>query len=460
MELPFKPRPASSAPDTQEVLIEGEHTYTSLADKLAAIVENKPPPQWYPVVWIGFLGSLLLLTAAVVTLWKGVGIWGLNQPVAWGFAIMHFVWWIGIGHAGTLISAILVLARQDWRDSLNRITETMTLFAVLAAGLFPILHLGRPENFYWIIPYPNNLGLWPQFKSPLTWDVLAVMTYLTVSTLFLYLGLIPDLALLRERARNPVLRFVYGALSLGWTGSAVHWHRYRAAYVLLAGLATPLVISVHSVVSLDFAYSLIPGWHLTLFPPFFASGAIYSGFAMALTLVIPLRAWYKLEDVITPTHLEWMARILLAAGLGVTYVYVFEFFTGWYSGEPYELGLIKNRVSGPYAPYFWAEMTANVAVLQLLWFPRIRKSVWALFVISIIANVGMWLDRFDIVVMSLNRDFLPSSWQLYFPTFWDWALYIGTLGFYLFGLALFVRFFPPIAIAELLHLLHKKKRHH
>ncbi|RIH86212.1 NrfD/PsrC family molybdoenzyme membrane anchor subunit [Calidithermus roseus] len=440
-------------------LIQGEHTYETLSNKLAAVVEKPPPRAWWPVFLIGGLGAALLLYAILVTFIRGLGTWGINIPVGWGFDIVHFVWWIGIGHAGTLISAILVLMRQDWRDSLNRLTEVMTLFAVLCAALYPLIHMGRAQNMYWIFPYPNSLGIWPQFKSPLTWDVLAIMTYLTISTLFLYLGLIPDLALLRERAQSRFTRILYGVLSLGWTGSATHWHRYRAAYVLLAGLATPVVISVHSVVSLDFAYGVIPGWHITVFPPFFASGAIYSGFAMALTLIIPLRKWYRLEDVVTNRHLDWMAKVMLASGLGVAYIYLLEIFIAWYSGEPFEIRQQLWRFSGPYAPYYWAMMFINVGVLQLMWFPRFRHNLWVLFIVSIVANVGMWLERFVIVIISLSRDYLPSSAHLYHPTWVDWSLYLGTLGFFLFGIALFIRFFPPIAVAEMLHLLHKLRFH-
>ncbi len=440
-------------------LIQGEHTYQSLADKLVGVVEKPPPRIWWPLVLLGGLGTAFLLYAILVTFLQGLGTWGINIPVAWGFDIVHFVWWIGIGHAGTLISAILVLMRQDWRDSLNRLTEVMTLFAVLCAAIFPLIHMGRPQYFYWLLPYPNSLAMWPQFKSPLAWDVLAIMTYLTISTLFLYLGLIPDLALLRERAKSRLARAFYGALSLGWTGSATHWHRYRAAYVLLAGLATPVVISVHSVVSLDFAYGLVPGWHITVFPPFFAAGAIYSGFAMALTLIIPLRKWYRLEEVITLRHLDWMAKVMLASGLGVAYIYLLELFVAWYSAEPYELRQQVWRFSGPYAPYFWAMMLINVGILQLLWFPRFRHSLPWLFLISVLANVGMWLERYVIVIISLSRDFLPSSARLFHPTWVDWGLFIGTFGFFVLGIALFIRIFPPIAVAEMLHLLHKLRFH-
>jgi len=445
-------------PHPDRDLIQGEWTEKTLVEKLLEPVEKPAPRPWRVVLAVGGALTLAWLYAIFVTFVKGLGTWGINQPVAWGLDVVHFVWWIGIGHAGTLISAILVLMRQNWRDSLNRVTEAMTFFAILAAATFPLIHMGRPQHFYWVMPYPTHMALWPQYKSPLSWDVLAIMTYITISTLFLYLGLIPDLALLRERSQG-WRRKVYGWLSLGWTGNAVHWQRYRAVYVLLAGLATPVVISVHSVVSMDFAYGLVPGWHLTVFPPFFAAGAIYSGFAMALTLIIPLRRWYRLEGVVTERHLDWMAKVTLASGLGVAYIYLLEIFIAWYSAEPAEWAQQIWRMTGPYAPYYWAMMLINVVLLQTLWFPRFRKNLTWLFLFSILANVGMWLERFVIVVISLSKDFLPANAQLYFPTWVDWTLFLGTLGFFLFGLALFIRIFPPIAVAEMVHLFHKLRRH-
>jgi molybdopterin-containing oxidoreductase family membrane subunit len=400
---------------------------------------------------------MLLLCATGYLVTVGVGIWGVNQPVGWGFAIINFVWWIGIGHAGTLISAILLLLRQEWRTSINRFAEAMTLFAVACAGLFPLLHLGRPWLAYWLLPYPNTMGLWPQFRSPLVWDVFAVATYATVSLLFWYVGLIPDLATLRDRTPYRLARAVYGILAMGWRGSALHWHRYQTAYLLLAGLATPLVVSVHSVVSLDFAVSLVPGWHTTVFPPYFVAGAIYAGFAMVMTLAIPLRAIYRLEDFITLRHLQNMAMIILATGLIVAYGYLMEVFMAWYGSNPYESYMAVNRMRGPYAPLYWALIFCNVLVPQVLWSRRVRSRVGALFAVAIVVNVGMWLERYIIVVTSLHRDFLPSSWGMYAGTVWDWAIYVGTIGLFFALLFLFIRFLPMISIFEMRELVEEHR---
>ncbi|HWP30388.1 MAG TPA: NrfD/PsrC family molybdoenzyme membrane anchor subunit [Fimbriimonadales bacterium] len=442
----------------EEVLIEGEHNYATLTDKISDIVlEQKPPRQWFIVFGFAFFGLTCLMVAAGWLFIIGVGIWGVNIPVGWGFAIINFVWWIGIGHAGTLISAILLLMRQRWRNSINRLAETMTLFAVMCAGMFPILHLGRPWIFYWLIPYPNALGVWPQFRSPLVWDVFAVTTYLTVSLLFWYVGLIPDLATLRDKAKSKLGQVLSGIFALGWRGAASHWHRYESAYLLLAGLSTPLVVSVHSVVSLDFAVSIIPGWHTTIFPPYFVAGAIYSGFAMVLTLVIPIRKWWHLEDLVTMRHLEWMARIMLATGLIVFYGYLVEAFYGFYSGNPYEWFMIKNRALGPYSNIYWALILCNGIMPQFLWIKSVRNSIAWLFFLSLVVNTGMWLERFVIVITSLHRDYMPSSWGMYTPTIWDWLTWIGTFGFFLTGMVLFVRFLPTIPIAEIKHLFHSMK---
>jgi len=389
---------------------------------------------------------------------KGTGIWGLNVPVGWGFAIINFVWWIGIGHAGTLISAILLLLRQDWRTSINRFAEAMTLFAVAAAGIFPLVHMGRPWLFYWLMPYPNTMSLWPQFRSPLVWDVFAVSTYALVSLLFWYTGLVPDFGSLRDRAKNKFAQKVYGILSMGWRGSAIHWHRYETAYLLLAGLATPLVISVHTIVSFDFAMAIIPGWHATIFPPYFVAGAIYAGFAMVLTLTIPLRKIYGLQDFITMRHLRNMAKVMLATGLIVAYGYMMEAFTAWYSGNEYEEFMILNRMTGPYAPVFWALILCNVVVPQFLWFERFQSKVGALFAIAIVVNIGMWLERFIIVVTSLHRDFLPSSWGMYAGTFWDWSIYIGSIGLFFTLMFIFLRIMPAISIFEMRTLVKGSKK--
>ncbi|MGZ8425487.1 MAG: NrfD/PsrC family molybdoenzyme membrane anchor subunit, partial [Candidatus Binatia bacterium] len=423
-------------------------------DKIGAIVLQQPTGmRWWAGFGAAFLLLMLLLFAIAYLFVEGIGIWGVNVPVAWGFAIVNFVWWIGIGHAGTLISAVLLLLHQEWRTSINRFAEAMTLFAVACAGLFPILHLGRPELFYWLFPYPNTLGLQPQFRSPLVWDVFAVSTYLTISLLFWFVGLIPDLATLRDRSQSRTGRVIYGMLAMGWRGSARHWQRYQAAYLLLAGIATPLVVSVHTVVSLDFAVAIVPGWHTTIFPPYFVAGAIYSGFAMVLTLAIPLRAAYGLHDFITERHLQNMAKIMLATGLVVAYGYFMELFTAWYSTNEFEMYTAQNRMVGPYAPAYWALILCNVIVPQALWSERVRASPILLFVIAIIVNIGMWLERFVIVITSLHRDFLPSSWGNYLPTIWDWATFAGTLGLFLTLVFLFIRFLPMISIFEMRTLL-------
>jgi Ni/Fe-hydrogenase subunit HybB-like protein len=435
-------------------VIKPGYTYASVTDKISAIVLGRRTPRgWLIGFTISFLLVMLLLFAISLLLIKGIGVWGVNVPVAWGFAIINFVWWIGIGHAGTLISAILLLLNQKWRTSINRFAEAMTLFAVACAGLFPLLHLGRPWFFYWLFPYPNTMGVQPQFRSPLVWDVFAVSTYLTVSLLFWFVGLIPDLATLRDRARSRAGSIIYGILAMGWRGSARHWQRYEVAYLLLAGLATPLVVSVHTVVSFDFAVSIVPGWHTTIFPPYFVAGAIYSGFAMVLVLAIPLRKFYGLEGFITMRHLKNMAKIMLATGLIVAYGYMMETFTSWYSGNPYEWYMTVNRMTGPYAPWYWALIACNVLVPQVLWSKRVRNSVPAIFVISMVVLVGMWLERYVIVITSLHRDFLPSSWGMYSATIWDWATFVGTIGLFCALLFLFIRFLPMISIAEMRALL-------
>src|SRR6266851_2934257 len=430
------------------------HTFTSVTDKISSIVLTRPTSLgWVAGFAISFSLVMLLTVALAWLIIKGVGIWGINIPVGWGFAIVNFVWWIGIGHAGTLISAILFLLNQKWRTSINRFAEAMTLFAVACAGIFPLLHTGRPWMSYYMFPYPSTMGLWPQFRSPLIWDVFAVSTYGTVSLLFWFVGLIPDLATLRDRATNKAAQIIYGMLAMGWRGSARHWHRYQSAYLLLAGLATPLVLSVHSVISFDFSIAIVPGWHTTIFPPYFVAGAVYSGFAMVLTIAIPLRAVYKLEDFITMRHLENMAKVMLATGLIVGYGYVMEFFMTFYGGNPYEIFLSLNRLGGPYRVLYWALIACNILAPQLLWFRKVRTNVPVLFVMSIVVNIGMWLERFVIVVVSLHRDFMPSAWGMYKPSIWDWTMFGGTIGLFLALLFLFIRFLPVISIAEMRELV-------
>jgi Ni/Fe-hydrogenase subunit HybB-like protein len=443
--LPRKPyRPPVVAPG---------HTPGTVTDKISSVVLQRTPKWWYLGFGISFLLLMVFLGSVTYLFAMGVGIWGINQPVGWGFDIINFVWWIGIGHAGTLISAILLLLRQEWRTSINRFAEAMTLFAVACAGMYPLLHLGRPWLFYWLLPYPNTMGLWPQFRSPLIWDVFAVSTYATVSLLFWYVGLIPDLATLRDRSRNRVAQIIYGFGAMGWRGSAAHWHNYETAYLLLAGLATPLVISVHTVVSFDFAIGIVPGWHATIFPPYFVAGAIYAGFAMVLTLAIPLRAAFGLQDFITTRHLQNMAKVMLATGLIVVYGYMMEIFFAWYSANPYEEFMIANRIAGPYRFHWFALILCNAVVSQLLWLRRVRTSPIALFIVAMFINVGMWLERFIIIVVSLSRDYLPSSWGMYKGSMWDWGVFVGTIGLFLSLLFLFIRFLPMISIFEMRTIL-------
>jgi len=438
-------------------VIDVSHSLESVTDKISNISLNPVLPRSILIAGgIGLMVMGMLMTSVAWLFFQGTGVWGINTPIGWGFAIINFVWWIGIGHAGTLISAILFLFRQEWRTSINRFAESMTIFAVMCAGLFPLLHVGRPWLAYWLFPYPNVMQMWPQFRSPLMWDVFAVSTYFTVSLLFWYTGLIPDLATLRDRAKSKAAQIGYGIASMGWRGSARHWQRYEIVYLLLAGLSTPLVISVHSVVSLDFAVSVIPGWHTTIFPPYFVAGAIYSGFAMVLTLALPVRAIFGLKDLITLNHLNNISKVMLATGLMVLYGYGMEVFFAWYSGNQYERYMMYNRMFGPYWWGYWALILCNGAIPQLLWSYKVRTSVIPLFIISIVINIGMWLERFEIVVTSLHRDFLPSSWGMYSPTKWDWGLYIGTLGMFLFLMCLFIKFLPIISQFEVRELLHKK----
>jgi Ni/Fe-hydrogenase subunit HybB-like protein len=434
-----------------DAIIAPGHTLGSVTDRIASIaLQRRTPLGWFIGFGIAFALLQLLLYTLAMLLFKGVGLWGINIPVGWGFDIINLVWWIGIGHAGTLISAILLLLKQDWRTSINRFAEAMTLFAVACAVIFPVFHTGRPWlAAYWLMPYPNTMGLWPNFRSPLIWDVFAISTYGTVSALFWYVGLIPDMATLRDRAKNKAFKIVYGMAAMGWRGSAKHWHNYETAYLLLAGLATPLVISVHTVVSLDFAAGLIPGWHATIFPPYFVAGAIYAGFAMVLTLSIPLRKAYGLEDFITMKHLENMAKVMLATGLIVAYGYTMEAFMAWYSGNPYESFMMTNRMTGPYAPFYWALILCNVIAPNFLWVKNLRTSVPFLFFISLVVSVGMWLERFVIIPTSLHRDFLPSSWGHYSGTFYDWTAFLGTIGLFLTLFFLFIRFMPVISIFEM-----------
>ncbi|HUA62298.1 MAG TPA: NrfD/PsrC family molybdoenzyme membrane anchor subunit [Verrucomicrobiae bacterium] len=434
------------------------HTFKSVTEEVSRIVLTSHTPLGW---WFGFmLASTVVGILTICVSWlfvKGVGIWAVTIPGAWGFAIVEFVWWIGIGHAGTLISAILLLFKQGWRNSINRFAEAMTIFAVMCAAMFPVLHLGRPWLGYWLFPYPNTMNYWPQFRSPLMWDVFAVSTYATISVVFWYIGMIPDLATMRDRAQSKFAQFFYGLAAVGWRGSVRHWVRYETASILLAGLATPLVLSVHSVISLDFSVALLPGWHTTIFPPYFVAGAIYSGFAMVLTLAIPIRKFYHLEDLITLRHIDNCNKVMLATGLIVAYGYSTEVFMSWYSASHWEYFMMWNRMFGPMGWSYWTLITCNIALPQLLWSRKLRKNVGFTFLMSLIINTGMYFERFVIVVTSLTRDYLPSSWGTYRATRWDYGTFLGTLGFFTFCFFLFVRFLPMIPMSELRLMLPQAK---
>ena len=433
------------------------YTGAIVTDKIAELVLVRPMHWGFHVGFaIAMALTLLLLVAVSYLIARGVGIWGINQPVAWAFALTNFVWWVGIGHAGTFISAFLLLLRQHWRTSVNRFAEAMTIFAVAMAGLMPILHLGRPWFFYWLIPYPNVMNLWPQWRSPLVWDIFAIATYIIVSILFWYMGLIPDLASLRDRARTRGKQIAYGLFALGWRGEARHWHRFETAYLLMAGLATPLVISVHTVVSLDFSFGLVPGWHSTIFPPYFVDGALYSGFAMALVLAVPMRRIFRLKDFITQRHLAKMGTLMLITGLLIAYSYGVEVFNAYYSGDRYEIAMIHNRYFGPYAPLAWTVILCNVAIPQALWSKTLRHNPLALFVLGVVVLLGMWLERFVIIVASLERDFLPSAWHMFYPTVWDLATLAGSIGAFALLFLLFLRFLPAISMSELRKEVHER----
>jgi molybdopterin-containing oxidoreductase family membrane subunit len=440
-------------------LILGGHDFHSITEAVARPVEAKTPLAW----WFFFLPSLALLGLLGVAVswlfWEGIGIWGLNVPVGWAWDITNFVFWVGIGHAGTLISAILFLFRQKWRTSINRSAEAMTIFAVMCALIFPGIHVGRVWVAYFMFPLPNQMGMWPNFRSPLLWDVFAVSIYGTVSVLFWYVGLIPDLATMRDRAKTAIRRRVYGFFALGWRGANRHWQHYEVAYLTLAGLATPLVLSVHSIVSMDFAVSQIPGWHTTIFPPYFVAGAIFSGFAMVITLMVICRSAFGLDQIITLRHFDYMAKIILVTGTMVGYAYGMEFFIAWYSGNPYEMFTFINRATGPYAWAYWTMVSCNVISPQVFWFKKARTSIPILFVMSIFVNIGMWFERFVIIVTSLHRDFLPSSWSYFRPTVWDVSCLLGSFGLFFTMFCLFVRFLPMVATAEVKTVLPQADPH-
>jgi Ni/Fe-hydrogenase subunit HybB-like protein len=449
----------------REPLIKGGKDYSQVTKDIMAPMAGKPSIYWY--VGIAISGGALLFGAwaTFVTVYYGIGSWGLNKTVGWAWDITNFVWWVGIGHAGTFISAILLLFRQKWRTSINRSAEAMTLIAIACAGFFPLIHMGRIALGFFIFPYPNTRELWVNFNSPLLWDVFALTTYFLVSLIFWYVGLIPDIGTVRDKAKNKIRKAIYGFLSFGWTGSAKHWSRHETVSLILAGLAAPLVLSVHTIVSFDFATSVIPGWHTTIFPPYFVSGAVFSGFAMVLTLLIVTRKALNLEQYITKVHIESMTKIIILTGSIVGIAYITEFFMAWYSGVEYEQYAFMNRAFGPYAWAYWIMMTCNVITPQLFWFKKIRTNLVAVFIISIFVNIGMWFERFVIIVTSLHRDFLPSSWTMYTPTVAEVGLYVGTFGLFFTLFMVFIRVFPVIAIAEVKSVLksssdEKKHTHH
>ena len=450
---------AAEAVAGEELLVTGGHDFSSLTDKVSGIVETKTPTQWYLLFTAAISLAMVLVGSIGWLIWEGTGIWGLNNPVGWGWAIVNFVFWVGIGHAGTLISAILFLLRQQWRTAINRFAEAMTIFAVICALVFPGIHVGRIWLAYYMFPVPNQMLIWPNFRSPLLWDIFAVGTYFTVSTLFWYVGLIPDLATLRDRATK-LRKKVLGFFALGWRGGNRQWQHYEKAYLMLAGLATPLVLSVHSVVATDFATSLIPGWHTTIFPPYFVAGAVFSGFGMVMTLAIIARKIYGLEDVITLNHLEKMNKIILVTGSMVGYAYLSEFFIAWYSGNDFEVFAFINRAFGPYAWAYWIMFLCNVITPQIFWFKKLRRSIPVMFVASIFVNIGMWFERFVITVTSLSRDFLPSSWDYYSPSIWDILTFVGSFGLFFTFFLLFLRFLPMVALAEVKGVMPEADPHH
>jgi molybdopterin-containing oxidoreductase family membrane subunit len=436
-------------PTRRAPLVLGANDYRTITEKVCRVPEGpRMPRAWTVALWVSATFTAVLAAMIGYLVFTGVGVWGLNRPVGWAFDITNFVFWVGIGHAGTLISAILFLFRQSWRTAINRSAEAMTIFAVICAGLFPAIHVGRIWVLYWVFPYPNQMAVWPNFRSPLLWDVFAVSTYLIVSVLFWYMGMVPDLATLRDRATTRGRQIFYGILALGWRGSARHWHRYEKAYLLLAALATPLVLSVHSVVSFDFAVSMLPGWHTTIFPPYFVAGAIFSGFGMVLTLLVPARELFGFKDVITLRHLDNMCRIVVATGSIVGYAYAVEFFIAWYGQNQYELFTFLNRSLGPYGWCYWTMVTCNVVLPQLFWSAKIRRSPWVVFALSLVVNVGMWFERFVIIVSSLHRDYLPSSWGFYKPTWVEILTLMGSFGLFFTLFLLFLRFLPMVAMAE------------
>lgn len=446
-----------SALGASEPVVSGHPGIAEVTDRISDLVLERPFSRMS--LWgfaIAFALTGLLAVAIFWLLYRGIGIWGIDIPVAWAFAIANYVWWIAIGMGGTFISAALYLTRQGWRNALSRYAEGMTVFAVLVSGIFPILHLGRPWFFYWLVPYPNRMAVWPQWRSSLFWDFMAIVAYLVVSILYFYVGLLPDLATLRDRSQTRGKQLFYGMLALGWRGEARHWQRLESLSLLLAGLAVPLVFSVHSMVALDFSAALLPGWHSTIFPPFFVAGALFSGFAMVLILVIPMRRWFQLGDLVTARHLDNLAKMMLAAGMVVAYSYAAEIFTAFYSGDRYEIAITMSRFKGAYAWTYWTTIICNVVSIQALWFRQVRTSERWLLVISLLVLVGMWFERFMVIVSTLHQGFLPSGWGVFRPTFWDIATLAGSLGLFALLFLLFARLLPVVPMFEMRKLLHKR----
>lgn len=448
-------------PSRRAPLVLGGLGYDGITDTVSRVSEaERPPKAWY--IAFAISASLLAMLGLLIIhlFMKGVGVWGNNNPAFWGWPIVNFVFWVGIGHAGTLISAILFLFRQNWRTGINRAAEAMTIFAVICAGMFPGIHIGRIWVFYWLFPIPTeHLAMWPQFRSPLLWDVFAVSTYFTVSLLFWYMGMVPDLATLRDRAKTKTRKMLYGIFSLGWTGSARAWHRYEIAYMILAALSTPLVLSVHTIVSFDFAVSQLPGWHTTIFPPYFVAGAIFSGFAMVVTLLVPARELFGLKKLITVRHLENMNKIIIATGLMVGTAYGIEFFIAWYSNVEVEQFAFLNRARGRFAWAYWIMVTCNVVIPQLFWIKYVRTNPWLMVIVCIFVNIGMWFERFVICVTSLANDFLPSSWAYFNPTWVDIGMLVGSFGLFNTLFLLFCRYLPTVAIAEVKIVAPSEKKH-
>ena len=453
------PENLSKQSTQEEILVLGNPTFEKVTEAVSRIVEGKPTKWWYGLFSVSVALTLMLFANLAYLFWEGTGIWGLNNPVGWGWAIVNFVFWVGIGHAGTLISAILFLLRQRWRTSINRFAEAMTIFAVICALLFPAIHVGRVWVLYWVFPLPNQMYMWPNWRSPLLWDTFAVSTYFTCSLLFWYVGLVPDLATFRDRAKTRLKKIFYGLFAIGWRGGNRQWRHYELAYLVLAGVSTPLVLSVHSIVSTDFATSVLPGWHTTIFPPYFVAGAIFSGFAMVLTLSLIARKVFGLEHIITPRTLERMNKIILVTGMMVGYAYATEFFIAWYSGNAYERFAFVNRALGPYAWAYWTMISCNVIVPQLFWFKKLRTSIPVMFAASIFINIGMWFERF-VIVVTLSRDYLPSSWDYYSPTIYDIMLLVGSFGLFFTLFLLFLRFLPMVAMSEVKGVLPQADPHY